>query len=214
MQIAILGTGRMAKGIAWALRDTPHDLTLASRDAARAEVLAREMTAENARKFHGATYAAAAARADVTFLAVPWAAAAGVVESLRDALAERVLVDLTNPLNERFDGLLVGDGTSGSEELARTVGPRVRLVAALKNTFAGTFAEPHLSGGPAPDVLIAGDDAAAKDEVARLVEAMGFGALDAGPLAVARTIERMTVLLIQLATKNHWNWNAGFKLVH
>jgi len=43
---------------------------------------------------------------------------------------------------------------------------------------------------------------------------MGFGAVDAGPLRAARTLERMSLLLLDLATRNHWNWNAGFKILH
>jgi|SRR5579871_6511649 len=213
MQIAILGTGKMARGIAWALRETAHDLTLGSREPQRAEALAREMEAENARKFRGASYQAAASRADVVFLAVPFDAAAALVSSLRAELADKILVDITNPLNDEYDGVTTLDGTSAAEEIARAAGPRVKVVGALKHTFAGTFAEPHIGGGAAPDVLIVGDDAEAKKTVAGLVEAMGFGALDAGKLKVARTLERMTVVLIDLATRNQWNWNAGFKLV-
>lgn len=214
MHIAIIGTGKMGRGIAFGLRDTTHDITLASRDPARAEGLAQAMREEQARLFRGTGYVAAAARADVVFLAVPWSEAVETAHALRDSLDGKVLVDLTNPLNESYDGVVTPEGTSGAELIAEAAGPRVRVVAALKHTFAGTFAEPGIGGGPAPDVLIAGDDAEAKRLVAELVHAMGFGALDAGPLAVARTIERMTVMLIDLAQRNHWNWNAGFKIVH
>src|SRR5438552_3013242 len=110
MQIAILGTGRMARGIGYALKDTAHDLTFASREPARAEALAKEMSEEHARKYRGAGYEAAAARADVSFLAVPFAAALATVEPLRAALDGRVLVDLTNPLAATFDGVVTGPG--------------------------------------------------------------------------------------------------------
>jgi 8-hydroxy-5-deazaflavin:NADPH oxidoreductase len=214
MQIAILGTGKMARGIAYALKETAHDITLAAREPMRAETLATEMGQENARAYHGTGYAAACARADVVFLAIPYDAAAATVSRLRDGLADKILVDITNPLNDNYDGVVTLDGTSASEEIARAAGPRVRVVGALKHSFAGTFAEPKIAGGPAPDVLIVGDDDEAKKTVAGLVEAMGFGALDAGRLKVARTLERMTVVLIDLATRNQWNWNAGWKLVH
>lgn len=214
MQIAILGTGKMARGIGYALRDTPHDLTFGSRDAARAEALAKTMSEEHGRRYRGATHAAAASRADVAFLAVPYASAAALAAELKQDLDGKILVDLTNPLNDNYDGVLTRDGTSAAEEIAQAAGDRVRTVGALKHTFAGTFAEPQIAGGPAPDVLVVGDDAAAKQVVLDLVRAMGFGALDAGKLRVARTLERMTVLLIDLANRNQWQWNAGFKLVH
>lgn len=214
MQIAIIGTGKMAKGIAYGLRETSHDITLASRDPARAEALAQVMAEEHGRRYHGGSYESAAARADVTFLAIPYKHALETVGRLQLALDDRILVDITNPLNDSFDGLTTREGISGAEEIDRRAGGRVRVVGALKNTFAGTFAEPNISGGPAPDVFIVGDDSEAKQIVGDLVRAIGFGAIDAGPLKVARTIERMTVLIIDLAQRYNWNWNAGFKIVH
>src|SRR5690349_20214758 len=132
MQIAILGTGKMARGIAWALRESAHDLTLGSREAARAEALAKQMSEEHARRYHGASLEAAASRADLAFLAVPFAAAPGLAAQLRGALDEKILVDLTNPLNDDYDGVTTLDGTSAAEEIARAAGPRVRVVGALK----------------------------------------------------------------------------------
>jgi NADPH-dependent F420 reductase len=214
MQIAILGTGRMARGIGYALRESAHDLTFGSREAQRAESLAKQMSEEHARRYRGATLEAAAARADLAFLAVPFGAAPDTARAVAASLADKVLVDLTNPLNDDFDGVTTLDGTSAAEEIARAAGPQVKLVAALKHTFAATFAEPRIGGGPAPDVLVCGDDVEAKKVVMALVEAMGFGALDAGRLKVARTLERMTVLLLDLTQRNHWNGQAGFKLVH
>jgi NADPH-dependent F420 reductase len=213
MQIALLGTGQMAKGIAYALRDTTHDITLASREAVRAEALAKAMSEEHGRRYRGSSYGGACARADVVFLAVPWAAATDTILAVRDLLDDKIVVDLSNPLSPTFDEVVTPPDTSASELVAQFAGPRARVVAALKHSFAGTFAEPRIGGGPAPDVLVAGDDAQAKDTVSELVRAMGFGALDAGPLKVARTLERMTVLLIDLAQRNHWNWNAGWKVL-
>lgn len=214
MQIAILGTGRMARGIGYALRESPHDLTFGSRDAARAEALAKQMSEEHARRYRGVLLEAAASRADVAFLAVPFSAAPATAAALRDALDEKILVDLTNPLNDDLDGVTTLDGTSASEEVARAAGPRIKVVGALKHTFAGTFAEPAIAGGPAPDVFVCGDDAAAKQTVCELVAAMGFGALDVGRLKIARTLERMSVLLLDLAQRNRWDGVAGFKILH
>jgi NADPH-dependent F420 reductase len=214
MQIAILGTGRMARGIGYGLRDTAHDITFGSRRATDAEALARQMGEEHGRRYHGSSLDAVGARADVFFLAVPWAAALPLVTALRDRLDGRLLVDLTNPLNETFDGVATPEGTSAAELIAAAAGPRARVVAALKNTFAATFAEPTIHGGPAADVLIAGDDEGARAETAALVRAMGFGAVDAGPLRAARAIERMTPLLIQLDRAHHWNGQSGWKLLH
>lgn len=214
MQIAILGTGRMARGIAYALRETGNEIIFGSRRPDEAAQLARQMSEEHARRYAGSSLEVAAARADTHFLAVPWEAAVPLISSLREHLDGRVVVDLVNPLSATFDDVVTPPGTSASELLAAAAGPRARVVAALKNTFAGTFAEPTIAGGPPADVLLAGDDAEAKRRVAGLVSAMGFSPLDAGPLRMARHIERMTPLLIQLDRAHHFGGAAGYKVLH
>ena len=214
MQIAIVGTGRMARGIAYALRETAHDITFGSRRPEEAAALAAQMSGELARRYQGTSTEAAVVRADLDFLAVPWLAALPLVTALRPHLDGRILVDLTNPLAATLDDVVTPPHTSASELLAEAAGPRVRVVAALKHTFAATFAEPGIGGGAPPDVLVAGDEAAAKERVMELVRAMGFGALDAGPLRMARALERFTPLLIGLDRANHWQGASGLRLVH
>jgi hypothetical protein len=209
MQIAIIGTGRMARGIAFGLRETAHDVTFGARRLDQATALAAQMSDEARRRYRAAGVEAALARADLAFLAVPWPAALEVVTAARPDLDGRVVVDLTNPVAPSLDHLLVPADSSASELLAEAAGPRARVVAALKNTFAATFAEPTIGGGPAPDVFVAGDDAEAKREVAALVQAMGFPAIDAGPLTMARTLERLTLLLLHLDRAGHHHGQLG-----
>jgi predicted dinucleotide-binding enzyme len=83
-------------------------------------------------------------------------------------LAGKVVVDISNPLNQTFDDLATPPGTSAAEEVAATVPTGTRVVKAFNTTFSGTLVEGQVAGQPL-DVLIAGDDEEAKETVAQLV---------------------------------------------
>jgi hypothetical protein len=143
--------------------------------------------------------AEAAAQADAAALTLPWEAVAETLPPLADALAGKVLIDATNPLGpvEGGLGLLVGHRDSGGEIVQR-LAPRARVVKAFNTVGVEVMANPSFPGG-APALFLAGDDAAAKAEVAALAEATGFAPIDAGPLRNARLTEAHAMLWIDLA---------------
>lgn len=97
-------------------------------------------------------------------LAVYYPDAQTAVEQYGDDLSGKVVVDITNPVNEAFDGLVTPPDSSAAQELAsRAAGARV--VKAFNTTFAGTLSEGRVAGQPL-DVFIAGDDEDAKATVA------------------------------------------------
>lgn len=112
-----------------------------------------------------------------------------------DAVAGKTLIDVTNALAADMS-LAVGFTTSGAEELQKKV-PRGRVVKAFNTQFAQ-----HMDSGRLGDqrltVFVAADDAAAKGEVTELATAIGFDAVDAGPLVNARLLEPLGYLNIQL----------------
>lgn len=76
------------------------------------------------------------------------------------------------------------------------------MVKAFNTVFGHVLAK-----GGSLDVLVAGDDAAAKESVAALIESMGLRPLDAGGLNVARWLEGVGVLMISLAGHGVGDWN-------
>jgi predicted dinucleotide-binding enzyme len=70
-----------------------------------------------------------------------------VVGSYKDQLVGKILVDISNPVNQTFDDLATPPGTSAAEELAKIV-PATRVVKAFNATFAG-LAGPGACGGRA-----------------------------------------------------------------
>jgi len=140
--------------------------------------------------------------------ALELAAAPGVAE----ALAGKVVIDVTNPLASDFMSLTVGHTSSAAEEIARRL-PGARLVKAFNTVFASVIALRAEGQAVSVPVFVAGDDTDAVDTVAALVRECGFEAIPAGPLANARYLEPMTEQLIQLGYGLGHGDKIGFALV-
>jgi predicted dinucleotide-binding enzyme len=149
---------------------------------------------------------------DIVVLAVPYPAVDDVIAQRGEALAGKVVVDITNPLNfETFDSLVVPADGSATAVIADKL-PRSTVLKAFNTTFGATLA----SGSVGPlttTVLIAGDDEAAKSQLAGIVEAGGLEAIDAGALSRARELEAIGFLQIKLAAGEKVAWTGGFGVV-
>jgi predicted dinucleotide-binding enzyme len=102
--------------------------------------------------------------------------------------------------------------TGAAEELQKCL-PNAIVVKAFNTVFAADFATPVIAGQQA-DAFVAGNDADAVETVSELVATAGFNPIVAGDLSVSRTLENMSLLLIQLTMKNGYNWLAGWKILH
>ena len=122
MNITILGTGNMAKGLASVFAAGGYDVILGSRDAEPGE---RNRQGTGAR-VKGDGLAAAANKSDVVVLAVPFDAAAETIAAA-GGLAGKVLVDISNPLTPDYMGLTVGHSTSAAEEIQK-LAPKAKVV--------------------------------------------------------------------------------------
>jgi NADPH-dependent F420 reductase len=208
MDVTIIGSGNMAQGIGTRLVAGGHAVTVLGTEAAKAQALAASLG--------GSTQAGTAGtdplRGDVVVLAVPYAAAADALAPYADQLAGKVVVDITNPLNETFDGLVTpGDG-SGAQEIAAALPEGTRVVKAFNTTFAGTLTAGEVAGQPL-DVFIAGDDEEAKATVADLARSGGLNPIDAGPLARARELEAIGFLHIALQSSLGTGFSSAVKVL-
>ena len=175
MNVTFIGAGNMGRSIGHRLVAGGHDVTVVDRDPEEAGRLAEELCGA-ARG--GATVEAAGPGAklsgEVVILAVYFTGNLEIARDLGDRLAGKVVVDISNPLNETFDGLATTPGTSAAEEVAQSAPAGARVVKAFNTTFSGTLVEGQVAGQPL-DVLIAGDDYEAKEKVAQLVHDGGCG---------------------------------------
>jgi 8-hydroxy-5-deazaflavin:NADPH oxidoreductase len=146
---------------------------------------------------------------DIVVLAVPHPALDEIVAKRAAELAGKVVVDITNPLNfETFDSLVAPADGSKASELATAL-PESRVLKAFNTNFAGTLASKTVGGQPTT-VLIAGDDADAKNALAEVVRAGGVAAVDAGSLSRARELESIGFLQLTLAVQEKIGWAGGF----
>ncbi len=208
MKIAIMGTGRVGGTLGRRWAQGGHQIIFGSRgpDADKVQALLSE-AGSNA---SAAGLAEAAAAADTIVLATPWFCAHPVIESLGD-IAGKILVDCTNPLNSDFSGLDLGHTTSAAEHIAEWAAG-ARVVKAFNNVSSVAMADPVFNGQKAT-MFYCGDDADAKAVVGQLAGELGFDAVDAGPLTIARYLEPLAMLYIQLAVSEGWGSNYAFKVM-
>ena len=194
--IGILGTGRMALRLANLFAERGHAVVLGSRTPKRARALAQALRERN---ITGGSYADAAG-APVVLPAM--FLRDGLLETLEPhwrALAGKLVIDITNPFNDRYDDFILPWHTSGAEELQRRF-PAARVVGAFKNVWWEVFDQPLFDGKPS-DVYVVSDDEDAKREFLTLVDGSPFRYLDAGRLANARVVERMTLFSGELGQR-------------
>lgn len=194
MRIAIIGTGHVGGAIARGLKGKGHSVTLGTRDPGEAEVVA--LAADTGAKT--ALPGPAAASADLVILALPWGAAEGAVKAL-GSLTGKVVIDCMNPLgmvNGSF-GLTVGHSTSGGEIVQGWL-PEAHVVKTLNQVGAEIMAKnDHLRARPV--MVMAGNDAGAKAQVAALLTDLGFDPLDAGDITKSRLLEPFAMVWINQA---------------
>lgn len=202
MRIAVIGgTGPFGKAVATRLRQAGVDVVIGSRDAGRAAEAAAELGVE------GATNADAAARADLVVLAVNADAALGTARELRAAIGTTPVLSVASELRFAKGGVFpCTEAVSLAERIQRELDAPV--LAGLHSLAAAS-----LGGDEAPDedAFVCGDDPEAKALALEVAGRMTSGrALDAGPLASARSLEGLTAVIINL--NKHYRGHAGIRI--
>lgn len=203
MRIAILGTGEVGRRLAEALASAGHDIVMGTREpgasAAKPPLSAWLEEHPNVRLD---TYRAAAHHGEVVFLAASGSAAVAVATSVAEQLSEKILIDVTNPLD--FSAgfpprLFVSNDDSLGEQVQRAV-PDARVVKTLNTVTAALMVNPQSLSDGRHTAFVSGDDPEARAQVAAwLVEWLGWGDIvDLGDMASARGTEALLLLWVRL----------------
>jgi NADPH-dependent F420 reductase len=194
VKIAILGgTGKMGQAVANQL-SKKHEVIIGSRDPAKAKEAAKAVSGATGADYHGAAKAA-----EVVIVSIPYEAMAPLA-GLADAVKGKLVISVINPMKMEGGMLVFGlERGSAAEELAKML-PGSRVATAFNNVPRAFF-EREIS---APfDILVAADSKATYDEVATIVRGIkNLRPLYAGPLSQAGIVERITPLVLNLASFN------------
>jgi predicted dinucleotide-binding enzyme len=207
MQVAIIGSGNVGRALAGSLTRAGHAVTLTATNPDNAKAAAEQAGASFAESNRDAVQ-----RAEVVVLAVPYPALDVVLGEDGDALAGKVLVDTTNPLDfsSGRPGLFVGHTDSLGEQVQRAA-PEARVVKALNIVNFNYMVDPDLPGGP-PDMFIAGNDGAAKATVTEVLESFGWPVFDIGGIEGARELESLCLLWVLIGVRRG-GFDHAFKLL-
>jgi predicted dinucleotide-binding enzyme len=195
--ISIIGSGNMATAIGTRATRHGHTIEIMSRNTAKAQALADQIG-------NGATVGTFGAMpaGEIVIVAVPYATAVEVVTHYGDALAGKILIDITNPFNADASGLVTTAGNSVSQQIAAAAPEGADVVKAFNTIFRAVLAEDKPM-----DAFFAGDSAEAKTRVAAFLDSLDMRPLDAGGLEMAHTLEWAGLLLVSVARNG-----AGFDI--
>jgi len=198
MKIAVLGTGDVGRMLANHLLAGGHAVCLGSRQGDSEAAVAWKQAAQGDASL--GTFEDAAQSADLAFLAVAGQHALAVAERVADGLEGKVLIDLTNPLDFRQGfppRLSVCNDDSLGEQLQRAL-PGVKVVKTLNTLANPLMLDPGRLDGP-HDLLMCGDDEAAKAEVGALLRSFGWSdPIDLGDISNSRGLEMWLPLWTRL----------------
>jgi predicted dinucleotide-binding enzyme len=187
--ISIIGAGNMATAIGSRAAAHGHTVEIMGRDTAKARAAANQIGPAASVGEYGAK-----PKGDIVFLAVLFAGAVDVAKHYGDALAGKVLIETTNPFNADASGVVTTPGDSIAQQIAAVAPADTQVIKAFNTVFRDVLAADRPL-----DVFFAGGNAAARTQVATLLESLGMNPLDAGGLETTHALEWAGILIMGLA---------------
>ena len=193
--ITLIGTGNMARAIGTLAVAGGNTVEVMGRDQSKADDLAKALGGATTGKW-GAVPAG-----DIVITALLADGVVPVIAEYGDALAGKVIVDISNPFNATADGLAHSEETSIAQEAAKVAPAGASVVKAFNTIFR------HVLEKGRPNVFLAGDDAQAKAGVTAFIESLGLRPLDVGDLKMAHWLEGAGLVTMGLARHGVGNWD-------
>jgi hypothetical protein len=212
LTIAVLGgTGKEGKGLAYRWAKAGYKVLIGSRTPPKAINAAEEISMMLGGQSHieGLANPEAAEKADIVVLTVPYSAHRPTLESVKDAVQGKLLIDVTVPLvPPKVSKVQMPAAGSATQEAREILGESVNVCAAFQN-----ISHEHLLGDSnvTCDVLVTGTSKDARAEAVKLVEAAGLTGWDAGPIENSVVVEGLTSVLIGI-NKKYGSTHAGIKI--
>ena len=212
VRIAVLGgTGKEGKGLAYRWAKAGYQVLIGSRMSGRAVTAASEIMEllEGSSSVVGTTNLEAAQQADIIVVTVPYSAHRETLESVKDVLKGKLLIDVTVPIvPPKVTRVQMPAAGSAAQEAWEIVGEDVQVTAAFQNiSHELLFDEDDINC----DVLVTGTSKEARAETLTLVEAAGLTGWDAGPIENSVVVEGLASVLINI-NKRYGSTHAGIRI--
>jgi NADPH-dependent F420 reductase len=190
------GTGDLGSGLAWRFARAGYPVIIGSRTVGKAVQAAAKMNAQGSLSVSGASNEEAAVTGDIVFMTVPFTSHEVTLASIREAVQGKILVDSTVPLvPPKIMRVQLPAGGCAAKQAQDLLGEGVRVVSAFQNVAAA-----HMQSSRERfedcDVLVAGNDADARETIVGLAEKIGFKAWHAGGIDNSAVAEALTSVLI------------------
>ncbi|MCG0285898.1 NADPH-dependent F420 reductase [Streptomyces sp. PSAA01] len=204
------GTGDQGRGLAYRLARAGQKVIIGSRAAERAQTAARELGGAEL-GIEGADNAECSRRSDIVIVAVPWDGHAKTLESLREELSGKLVVDCVNPLGFDKKGAYALTPEEGSAaEQAAALLPDSRVTAAFHHLSAVLLQDPEVEQIDT-DVMVLGESRADTDLVQALAARIpGMRGVFAGRLRNAHQVESLVANLISV--NRRYKAHAGLRV--
>lgn len=198
INIAIVGgTGSLGSALALRLVAPGVRVIIGSRDREKAKTVVASLRKILGKgKLEGKTNQEAVQEAEFVVIAVPYEGHATTVAQLKGQLTGKTVIDAVVPLKKVRP--FVPPAGSALMEAQEILGDEAPVIGALHNISAVDLQSSDASLG---DVLVCGDDDAAKQKVMEVIHRIGARTFDAGPAGNAYIIEGLTGILIYLNRK-------------
>jgi NADPH-dependent F420 reductase len=200
LTISVLGgTGPQGRGLARRFAQAGLTVVIGSRGAEKGAAAGAELAAATGGAITGTDNRSAAEAGDLVLVVVPWEGHDQLLESLKPALAGKVVVDCVNPLGFDKQGAYALKIEEGSAtEQAAAILTESTVVGAFHNVSAALLEDPAVERIET-DVLVLGDDRAATDLVQALADVVpGMRGVYAGRIRNAHQVEALTANLISI----------------
>ncbi|QAS70142.1 NADPH-dependent F420 reductase [Oenococcus sicerae] len=189
MKISIFGHGNMGKAIGENFTKAGNEVEFIGHDSA------------------------ADAFGEIVILAVPYSSITDIIGKYADKLANKLVVDITNPVDfASFDSLVVPADSSAAAEIAAKL-PNSIIAKAFNTNFAATLTSKKVANKETTTVLIASDDNDAKTKFISALSGSGLKVINAGGLKRARELEAAGFLAMTLAASEQIGWDGGLTVL-
>ncbi len=192
-KIGIIGSGVVAKALGTGFVKYGHEVRLGTRDTSKLS----EWLSETGTNASAGTFADAAAFGDIIVLAVKGTVAKSALEQAGiNHLSGKTIIDATNPISDSppVNGVLnfFTDMNKSLMEELQALATEGNFVKAYNSIGSHLMVNPPFA--EKPTMFIAGNNEAAKKEVAEINDKFGFETEDMGSVEAARAIEPLCML--------------------